>query len=104
MSLDMTVTTMGAPLLESAAQAFADSTGEPPFIFQLSPADGRKALDEPRSRLRVAGLLGPRERPVQVARQQPQRVLCVTRLLPKTTGPVTRAGEDFLVVAPPSFG
>ncbi|TDU87419.1 acetyl esterase/lipase [Kribbella voronezhensis] len=33
-------------VLEPAAQAFADATAEPPFLFQLDPADGRKAVDE----------------------------------------------------------
>jgi acetyl esterase/lipase len=32
--------------LEPAAQAFADATSVPPFLFQLDPADGRKAVDE----------------------------------------------------------
>jgi acetyl esterase/lipase len=33
-------------VLEPAAQAFADATAVPPFLFQLPPADGRKAVDE----------------------------------------------------------
>ena len=33
-------------VLEPAAQAFADATAKPPFLFQLEPADGRKAVDE----------------------------------------------------------
>ena len=33
-------------VLEPAAQAFADATAKPPFLFQLDPADGRKAVDE----------------------------------------------------------
>ena len=33
-------------VLEPAAQAFADATAEPPFLFQLDPAEGRKAVDE----------------------------------------------------------
>ncbi len=31
--------------LEPAAQAFVDATGEPPFLFQLPPEEGRKAVD-----------------------------------------------------------
>ncbi|WKK72514.1 alpha/beta hydrolase [Rathayibacter oskolensis] len=31
--------------LEPAAQAFAEATATPPFLFQLSPADGRRAVD-----------------------------------------------------------
>ncbi|WBQ03065.1 alpha/beta hydrolase [Kribbella sp. CA-293567] len=33
-------------VLEPAAQAFADATSQPPFLFQLPPAEGRKAVDE----------------------------------------------------------
>ncbi|MEV0791888.1 alpha/beta hydrolase [Kribbella sp. NPDC050459] len=33
-------------VLEPAAQAFADATAKPPFLFQLSPEEGRKAVDE----------------------------------------------------------
>jgi acetyl esterase/lipase len=33
-------------VLEPAAQAFADATANPPFLFQLEPAEGRKAVDE----------------------------------------------------------
>ncbi|MEV4021078.1 alpha/beta hydrolase [Nonomuraea angiospora] len=32
--------------LEPAAQAFVDATSEPPFLYQLSPAEGRKAVDQ----------------------------------------------------------
>jgi acetyl esterase/lipase len=32
--------------LEPAAQAFAEATANPPFLFQLPPAEGRKAVDE----------------------------------------------------------
>ncbi|PYC99878.1 alpha/beta hydrolase [Microbacterium esteraromaticum] len=31
--------------LEPAAQAFVDATAHPPFLYQLSPEDGRKAVD-----------------------------------------------------------
>ncbi|WP_350277453.1 alpha/beta hydrolase [Kribbella sp. HUAS MG21] len=33
-------------VLEPAAQAFADATARPPYLFQLSPEEGRKAVDE----------------------------------------------------------
>ncbi|NIK60896.1 alpha/beta hydrolase fold domain-containing protein [Kribbella shirazensis] len=33
-------------VLEPAAQAFADATAKPPYLFQLSPEEGRKAVDE----------------------------------------------------------
>jgi acetyl esterase len=33
-------------VLEPAAQAFADATATPPFLFQLEPAEGRKLVDE----------------------------------------------------------
>ncbi|MFF5408266.1 alpha/beta hydrolase [Streptomyces misionensis] len=32
--------------LEPAAQAFVDATSEPPFLYQLPPEDGRKAVDQ----------------------------------------------------------
>ncbi|MBB5081477.1 alpha/beta hydrolase [Nonomuraea endophytica] len=37
---------MSKPVLESAAQAFADATANPPYLFQLPVEDGRKAVDE----------------------------------------------------------
>ena len=42
-------TVVNAPVLEPAAQAFADATAKPPFLFQLPPAQGRKAVDEVQS-------------------------------------------------------
>ncbi|GAA3558888.1 alpha/beta hydrolase [Kribbella ginsengisoli] len=33
-------------VLEPAAQAFADATSVPPFLFQLPPDEGRKAVDD----------------------------------------------------------
>lgn len=33
-------------VLEPAAQAVADTTRNPPFLFQLSPAEGREAVEE----------------------------------------------------------
>jgi acetyl esterase/lipase len=38
-----------APVLEAAAAAFAAATAKPPFLFDLAPAEGRKAVDEVQS-------------------------------------------------------
>ncbi|MGW2225017.1 alpha/beta hydrolase [Streptomyces formicae] len=37
------------PVLEPAAAAFAEATSQPPFLFELAPAEGRKAVDEVQS-------------------------------------------------------
>ncbi|MFI8825629.1 alpha/beta hydrolase [Streptomyces sp. NPDC053431] len=37
------------PILEPAAQAFADATAQPPFLYQIPVADGRKAVDDVQS-------------------------------------------------------
>lgn len=37
------------PVLESAAAAFAQATAEPPYLFDLAPAEGRKAVDDVQS-------------------------------------------------------
>jgi acetyl esterase len=37
---------MHKPVLEEAAQAFAEATAKPPYLFDLDPADGRKAVDQ----------------------------------------------------------
>ncbi|WP_327070745.1 alpha/beta hydrolase [Kitasatospora sp. NBC_01250] len=37
------------PVLETAAAAFAQATAEPPYLFDLLPAEGRKAVDEVQS-------------------------------------------------------
>jgi acetyl esterase/lipase len=43
----MTVTTMTRPVvLEAASQEFVDSTSTPPFIYELTPAEARKVLDD----------------------------------------------------------
>ncbi|MFI0467204.1 alpha/beta hydrolase [Saccharopolyspora sp. 5N102] len=34
------------PVLEAAAAAFAEATANPPYLFDLPPAEGRKAVDE----------------------------------------------------------
>jgi acetyl esterase len=38
-----------APVLEPAAAAFAEATAQPPYLFQIPPAEGRKAVDEVQS-------------------------------------------------------
>ncbi|MFI6263238.1 alpha/beta hydrolase [Micromonospora sp. NPDC051006] len=40
---------MPGPVLEAAAQAFADATAHPPYLFDLGPIEGRKAVDEVQS-------------------------------------------------------
>ncbi|MFE3636496.1 alpha/beta hydrolase [Streptomyces cellostaticus] len=37
------------PVLEPAAAEFAQATAQPPFLFQIPPAEGRKAVDEVQS-------------------------------------------------------
>ncbi|WP_371604447.1 alpha/beta hydrolase [Streptomyces sp. NBC_01220] len=37
------------PVLEPAAAAFAEATSNPPYLFDLPPAEGRKAVDEVQS-------------------------------------------------------
>ncbi|WP_327433782.1 alpha/beta hydrolase [Streptomyces sp. NBC_01236] len=37
------------PVLEPAAAAFAEATANPPYLFDLQPAEGRKAVDEVQS-------------------------------------------------------
>ncbi|MFI8339347.1 alpha/beta hydrolase [Streptomyces sp. NPDC085639] len=37
------------PVLEPAAQAFAHATAEPPYLYQIPVADGRKAVDDVQS-------------------------------------------------------
>ncbi|HEY8867763.1 MAG TPA: alpha/beta hydrolase [Candidatus Limnocylindrales bacterium] len=40
---------VSTPTLEPAAQAFADATSKPPFLFDLPPAEGRKSVDDVQS-------------------------------------------------------
>jgi hypothetical protein len=40
---------MNRPVLEPAAQAFADATAKPPYLFDLAPAEGRKTVDDVQS-------------------------------------------------------
>ncbi|MFM9443614.1 alpha/beta hydrolase [Streptomyces acidiscabies] len=37
------------PVLEPAARAFAEATANPPYLFDLPPAEGRKAVDDVQS-------------------------------------------------------
>ncbi|MFI7356406.1 alpha/beta hydrolase [Streptomyces avidinii] len=37
------------PVLEPAAATFAEATAKPPYLFQIPPAEGRKAVDEVQS-------------------------------------------------------
>ncbi|MFI6407436.1 alpha/beta hydrolase [Streptomyces sp. NPDC050548] len=45
----MTDSTAPRPVLEPAAQAFAEATANPPYLFDLTPSEGRKAVDEVQS-------------------------------------------------------
>ncbi|MGW0760966.1 alpha/beta hydrolase [Streptomyces sp. NPDC002814] len=45
----MTESTAPRPVLEPAAQAFTEATANPPYLFDLDPAEGRKAVDEVQS-------------------------------------------------------
>ncbi|MFD4606400.1 alpha/beta hydrolase [Streptomyces sp. NPDC058464] len=45
----MTDATPARPVLEPAAQAFVEATANPPYLFDLAPAEGRKAVDEVQS-------------------------------------------------------
>ena len=41
----MTTPDSPSPVLEEAAQAFADATAKPPYLFDLSVEDGRRTVD-----------------------------------------------------------
>ncbi|MER7923390.1 alpha/beta hydrolase [Streptomyces sp. NPDC096057] len=45
----MSDSTAPRPVLEPAAQAFVEATANPPYLFDLAPAEGRKAVDEVQS-------------------------------------------------------
>src|SRR5262245_34964113 len=53
----MAVSTRRRVVLEPASQAFVDATSTPPFIYELTPAEARKVLDDvqakPIDKLRV---------------------------------------------------
>ncbi|MFG3589670.1 alpha/beta hydrolase [Streptomyces sp. NPDC047990] len=51
----MTGATGNRPVLEPAAEAFAEATANPPYLFDLAPAEGRKAVDDVQS----GGIVGP---------------------------------------------
>lgn len=51
----MTGATGNRPVLEPAAAAFAEATANPPYLFDLAPAEGRKAVDDVQS----GGIVGP---------------------------------------------
>ncbi|MDY7085350.1 MAG: alpha/beta hydrolase fold domain-containing protein, partial [Actinomycetota bacterium] len=42
----MTITTAGRVVLEPASQQFVEATARPPFLYDLSPVDARKVLDD----------------------------------------------------------
>ncbi|MFJ4805292.1 alpha/beta hydrolase [Streptomyces murinus] len=44
-----TTETAARPVLEPAAAAFAEATANPPYLFDLGPIEGRKAVDEVQS-------------------------------------------------------
>src|SRR5260370_20933082 len=45
--MHMSVSATQAPVvLEPASQAFVEATGKPPFLYQLTPAEARKVLDD----------------------------------------------------------
>ncbi|SEG84838.1 Acetyl esterase/lipase [Thermomonospora echinospora] len=41
--------TPAAPVLETAAQEFVEATANPPYLFDLGPVEGRKAVEEVQS-------------------------------------------------------
>jgi acetyl esterase len=42
----MAITTRTAVVLERASQEFVDATSTPPFLYELTPAEARKVLDD----------------------------------------------------------
>lgn len=42
----MTVTTTGRVVLEPASEQFVEAAAEPPFLYDLTPAEARKVLDD----------------------------------------------------------
>jgi acetyl esterase/lipase len=45
----MTDTIAARPVLEPAAQSFAEATANPPYLFDLGPTEGRRTVDEVQS-------------------------------------------------------
>ncbi|MFI0723242.1 alpha/beta hydrolase [Streptomyces sp. NPDC021224] len=52
---DITTSATTGPVLEPEAQAFVEATANPPYLFQMSPEDGRSAVDDVQS--------GPTDKP-----------------------------------------
>ena len=44
--MDMTTTTHAPVVLEPASQEFVEATAKPPFLYELTPAEARKVLDD----------------------------------------------------------
>jgi len=42
----MAISTRTRVMLEPASQAFVEATSTPPFIYELTPAEARKVLDD----------------------------------------------------------
>jgi acetyl esterase len=42
----MAISTRPRIVLEPASQAFVEATSKPPFIYELTPAEARKVLDD----------------------------------------------------------
>jgi len=42
----MAITTRPAVVLEAASQAFVEATAKPPFLYELTPSEARKVLDD----------------------------------------------------------
>ena len=42
----MAITTRTAVVLEPASQEFVEATSTPPFLYELTPAEARKVLDD----------------------------------------------------------
>ncbi|MFE2031345.1 alpha/beta hydrolase, partial [Streptomyces hygroscopicus] len=45
----MSTTAPARPVLEPAAAAFAEATAKPPYLYQMTPAEGRRTVDEVQS-------------------------------------------------------
>jgi acetyl esterase/lipase len=45
----MSIAAVNAPVLEEAAQTFVEATNNPPYLFDLPPAEGRKTVDDVQS-------------------------------------------------------
>jgi hypothetical protein len=45
----MSTSAVSAPVLEAEAQEFGAATGNPPYLFDLGPVEGRKTVDQVQS-------------------------------------------------------